>query len=74
MIIIDIKLGVIFDEVKMFKIGDLVKLYDSDVTDNILYINRTHIIFRNSICLTILQFCKANFYIFNRKQIDIKLI
>ena len=74
MIVIDIKLGVIFDEFKMFKLGDIVKLYDTDESGKILYINRTHIIFRNSICLTILQFCKANFYIFNRKQIDIKLI
>ena len=74
MIVIDIKLGVIFDEFKMFKLGDIVKLYDTDESGKILYINRTHIIFRNSICLTILQFCKANFYIFNRKQINIKLI
>jgi len=74
MIVIDIKLGVIFDEFKMFKLGDIVKLYDTDESGKILYINKSHVIFKNSICLTILQFCKANFYIFNRKQIDIKLI
>ena len=74
MIIIDIKLGVIYDEFKRFKLGDLVKLYDTDESGKILYINKSHVIFKNSICLTILQFCKANFYIFNRKQIDIKLI
>jgi hypothetical protein len=74
MIIIDIKLGVIYDEFKMFKLGDLVKLYDTDESGKILYINKSHVIFRNSICLTILQFCKANFYIFNKKQIDIKMI
>jgi hypothetical protein len=74
MIIIDVKLGVIYNEFKIFKLGDTVKLYDTDETDKILFINKTHVVFRNSICLTILQFCKANFYIFNRKQINIKMI
>ena len=35
MIIIDIKLGVIYDEFKIFKLGDMVRMYDSDETDNI---------------------------------------
>jgi hypothetical protein len=74
MILIDVKLGVIYNEYKIFKLGDMVKMYDSDETDKILFINKSHVIFKNSICLTILRFCKANFRIFNKKQINIKLI
>jgi hypothetical protein len=74
MIIIDVKLGVIYNEFKIFKLGDMVKMYDSDETDKILFINQTHIVFRNSICLTILRFCKANFGIFNRRHFVIKMI
>jgi hypothetical protein len=74
MIIIDVKLGVIYNEFKIFKLGDMVKMYDSDETDKIVFINKSHVIFKNSICLTILRFCKANFCILNRRHFVIKMI
>ena len=73
MITIDKKKGVIYDEYNQFKLGDEASLYESYMKCKILYINKTHVIFKDEVCLTLLRFCKANFCIFNKKQIFIKM-
>lgn len=62
-----------YDEYNQFKVGDLALFYERYLKCKTLYINKTNVIFEGSICITLLQFCKANFGICNKKLIFIKM-
>jgi hypothetical protein len=71
--IIDVKNGIIYDEYHQFKLGDKALLYNSCEKSKILYINKSHVIFKGEVCLSLVQFGKANFGIFSKKNIFIKM-
>ena len=72
--IVDIRNGMIYDDIRQFKLKDEANMYENYHKYKIAFINKSHVIFKGGVCLTLLQFGKANFGIFSKKQISIKMI